>query len=262
MAIWRRIVNAIGGSVPDSETERVRFGGMTFIPGTESRIVAKANVRDEERILRSIRNAAKQADFVIVNAHSHDAAGRDPLQPPPAYIQEFVKKCLDAGADTYIIHGPHRLRGIEIYKGKPIFYSLGNFFFQNETIEPMPDDMYENFGIGNESLAGDLYDTRFKIDKMGRPTTGFPTSSIYYESVVAVPIFRGHKVVEIKLYPIDIRHKMPRPQRGTPRMADPALAKKIIDELTKMSEIFGTKIVFRDCIGVWKSGGAETDNEN
>lgn len=262
MAEWRKIVKALGGRLPDSEKAPVRFGRITFVPGAESKVIAKVNARDEERILRSIRNAARQANFVIVNAHSHDAGGRDPLKPPPAYIQEFVKKCLDAGADTYIIHGPHRLMGIEIYKGKPIFYSLGNFFFQNETIEPMPDDMYENFGIGNESLAADLYDTRFKIDKTGRPTTGFPTSSIYYESVIAVPVFRGHKVVEIKLYPIDIGHKMPRPQRGTPRMADPALAKKIIDELAKMSEIFGTRIVFKDGIGIWESGAVETDNEN
>ena len=41
---------------------------------------------------------------------------------------------IDAGADVVVGHGPHVLRGIEIYKGKPIFYSLANFMFQNETL--------------------------------------------------------------------------------------------------------------------------------
>ena len=37
-------------------------------------------------------------------------------------------------ADLAVDHGPHRLRGLELYKGKPIFYSLGNFFGQNELV--------------------------------------------------------------------------------------------------------------------------------
>lgn len=83
MAEWRKIVKALGGRLPDSKKAPVRFARITFVPGAESKVIAKVNARDEERILRSIRNAARQADFVIVNAHSHDAAGRDSLQPPP-----------------------------------------------------------------------------------------------------------------------------------------------------------------------------------
>ena len=79
------------------------------------------------------------------------------------------KKCIDAGATTYIIHGPHQLRGIDIYKGRPIFYSLGNFIFQNETIDPMPADYYEKYGLPDTALASDLYDARFK-----NGTSGFP----------------------------------------------------------------------------------------
>jgi len=78
------------------------------------------------------------------------------------------------GSRCLLISGPHKLRGVEIYKGKPIFYSLGNFFMQNETIEPMPDDMYESYGLGDTALAADFYDARAKLD----PKTGLPTS--YY----------------------------------------------------------------------------------
>jgi len=56
----------------------------------------------------------------------------------------------------------------------------------------------------------------------------------------------------MKLYPIDIGFKLGRPQKGVPRLADSKLAKKIIDDLAEMSKIFGTKIVFKDGIGVWE----------
>ena len=41
------------------------------------------------------------------------------------------------------MHGPHQLRGIEIHKGRPIFYSLGNFFFMVSTMQPLTRDEYE-----------------------------------------------------------------------------------------------------------------------
>ncbi len=255
MVDWRRIVESLGGDLPESSEEPVRFRRVTFVPGSESKIISEVNPRDEERILQSIRSASRQADFVIVNSHSHDPNNN--ILEPPDYIQEFAKKCVDAGADTFIIHGPHQLRGVEVYKGKPIFYSLGDFVLQLETIEPMPDEMYERFGLGHESLAGQLYDTRFKGD-----TVGFPSNPVWYESVVAVPVFRGHRMIEMKLYPIDIGHKLPRPQRGTPRMAQGALAEKIIDRLATLSEPFGTRIELENGIGVWRPGSSTTTNDD
>jgi hypothetical protein len=59
------------------------------------------NARDEERILRSIRSAAKQADFVIL--HSHDIVGSGELSPAPAHLRDFFKNCIDAGADMVAI---------------------------------------------------------------------------------------------------------------------------------------------------------------
>jgi poly-gamma-glutamate synthesis protein (capsule biosynthesis protein) len=134
---------------------------------------------------------------------------------------------------------------------------LGDFVLQLGTIEPMPDEMYERFGLGNDSQAGQLYDTRFKGD-----TVGFPSNSVWYESVVAVPVFRGHQLIAMKLYPIDIGHKLPRPQRGTPRLAEGALAEKIIDRLATLSEPFGTRIELENGIGVWRSDSSTTTNDD
>ena len=51
------------------------------------------------------------------------------------YQKNLAKIYIDAGADAVIGGHPHVLQGIEIYKGKPIFYSLGNFWFSSATRE-------------------------------------------------------------------------------------------------------------------------------
>jgi poly-gamma-glutamate capsule biosynthesis protein CapA/YwtB (metallophosphatase superfamily) len=255
MAELRKLAQETGEKAPESGP--VRFGGATFVPGPESRRISSVNERDANRILRSVRNAAKQADFVIVYSHSHDIEGTGEDAPAPAHLREFFKSVIDAGADVVFISGPHILRGIEIYRGKPIFYSIGNFFMQNETIEPMPADMYESFGLGNDALASDFYDARSKPDpKTGYPTAYHPARQEVWESALMVPTFRGHRAVEIRMYPVDLGFRVRRSQQGLPRLAEPELAKKIIDRLARMSQVYGTSIVYRGGIGVWTEEGS------
>jgi poly-gamma-glutamate synthesis protein (capsule biosynthesis protein) len=249
----RGIVKALGGRVPERADAPIRFGGNTFTLGPITKTIEKVNPIDEDRILRSVRHAARQADFVIVTSHSHEP-GNEFLEPP-AFLVEFIKKCIDAGADIYIVHGPHQLRGIEIYKGKPIFYSLGNFIFQNETNDNMPSDIYEQYGLGNAAMAADLNDVRFKGG-----TVGFPANPVWFESVVAVSTFRGHQLIDLKLYPIELGHGLPRSQRGTPRLADVESGRKIIERLAKLSASFGTRIVLQNGIGLWQSSATATSN--
>lgn len=237
---------ALGGTAP-AAGQPVRLLGATLHPGSANRTVTTVHPGDTARILREIRNAADQGDFVVVHGHSHEPGNS--ATAPDAWMREWVHACIDAGATTYMIHGPHQLRGIEIYKGRPIFYSLGNFVFQNETIDPMPWDNYEAHGLPHTALAKDLYDARFRGG-----TTGFPSNPVWYESVVAVPEFDGREVVEIKLYPIDLGQTRPRSQRGTPRLADEATGRKIIQRLADLSAPFGTVIRWEDGIGVWRKG--------
>ncbi len=199
--------------------------------------------RDRERILHEIRNATMLSDFVIVTSHTH---GGNKNVEPPVWQPGFAKECIDAGAITYISHGPHQLRGIEIYKGKPIFYSLGDFIFQNETIDPMPADHYERVGLPPDKLAGELYDKRSKGD-----TIGFPADSVWYESVIAVPTFSKGKLVDLKLYPVELNHKAPLSQRGTPRLVYGEVAEKVVKRLAELSEPFGCHIEYKGGIGTW-----------
>ncbi len=65
------------------------------------------------------------ADVVIVNMH----AGTEYTRHPNQNQIDFARAAIDAGADVVIGHHPHWIQDIETYKDKPIFYSLGNFVF-------------------------------------------------------------------------------------------------------------------------------------
>ena len=70
------------------------------------------------------------------------------------FIIPMARRWIDAGADAFVGHGPHTLRAIEIYKGKPIFYSLGNFFFTYSTIQKYGSEVYEALNLPESGHAG------------------------------------------------------------------------------------------------------------
>ena len=88
---------------------------------------------------------------------------------PAEFIPVFAREMIDAGADLVVGHGPHLLRGMEIYKGKPIFYSLGNFIGQNELVPKMPADAYERFRADPDLTPGQVYQKRTNNDTRRLP---------------------------------------------------------------------------------------------
>ena len=115
-----------------------------------------------------VRSAASLADIVIVSLHCHESGANRSV--PADFIPIFASAVVDAGADVFVGHGPHVLRGIEIYKGKPIFYSLSNFIFQNETLLRMPADSYEQYALDDDvAQPGDYLDARYDKDRRSFP---------------------------------------------------------------------------------------------
>ena len=84
-----------------------------------------ARIDDRARLERSIQNALLTSDFLVVAMH----AGREYTHQPNSQQITFARRAIDAGADMVIGAHPHWIQSIETYKGKPIFYSLGNFIF-------------------------------------------------------------------------------------------------------------------------------------
>jgi poly-gamma-glutamate capsule biosynthesis protein CapA/YwtB (metallophosphatase superfamily) len=77
-----------------------------------------------------------------------------------------------------VAHGPHRLRRIEVYRGKPIFYSLGNFSFMLPPMQPMPVDEFREFGLDPATTAD--------AEPLERRLKKSFDSHIGYESVLPV----------------------------------------------------------------------------
>ncbi len=78
----------------------------------------------KEAVREDIARMREQADLVIVHAHY----GRN-YKPPTRKQEKYSRMIIDAGADAVNGHHSHVAQGVEIYKGKPIVYSLGNFTF-------------------------------------------------------------------------------------------------------------------------------------
>lgn len=128
--------------VNESYNEGFYFG----VADTPS-IVMIPNQWDIERILKQVKEAKKQADLVLVAHHNAASEGLRDWFKPSSFIPPFAKAYIDAGADAYIGHGWHRELGLEIYKNKPIFYSVGNFFVQHNFKKAVPVDTYEGKGL-------------------------------------------------------------------------------------------------------------------
>jgi poly-gamma-glutamate synthesis protein (capsule biosynthesis protein) len=220
------LVALASGSIPK--------GGMATStqPGVDELRLDTTNVpnpEDSKRILDSIREASKKADLVIVYQHNHvfdkpfgemyTEGLPDRMRPAP-WLVKWVHAEIDAGADLIVMHGAPNLHGIEIYKGKTIFYDLGNFFF-------------------NAPL------TMWTLQE-----------PMNWESVVATLTFKGKSVESIKLKPIVmnfIGEGQPEAHdpyknnqfidtRGLPSPAKGLQAKDILERVAELSQPFGTKV--------------------
>ncbi len=219
--------------------------GNWFEKGEKAGVRTEANKKDMDEINAVIRNAKKLADYVIVTIHAHEQKG--PREIPADFIGEFARSTIDAGADVFVGHGPHVLRGIEMYNGKPILYSLGDFMFQNETLLRLPADNYDRYNLADDAHVADFNNARYDGGK-----TGFPALPEIWEAVIAVPNFNGQDLSELALYPITLGHGLPEQIRGRPLFAKGELANKILNDLVERSTPYGVEIENRDGVGFVK----------
>jgi len=128
----KSIFEGVGASMaigPISENEAVigvevyrgSVDGVRFVGSDKPEYHTEPYEPDLKGNVRSIKEAMRQADVVLVSHHGHQDDGSD-RHKPAKFIETYARACIDAGADAFLSHGAHVLRGIEIYKGKPILY--------------------------------------------------------------------------------------------------------------------------------------------
>lgn len=217
--------------------EELRFLGATFRAGEKPGATTEPDPKDLKEITASIHEARRQTDWVVVSIHAHEGAPGDREQPA-GFLVTFAHAAIDAGADLFVGHGPHLLRGIEIYKGKPIFYSLANFIFENDLVRFQPQENYDQYNLPLTATPSEFYDARSAND-----TRSFPADKKIWESVEAEAIFNNKReLTEIDLYPISLGFGASRTHRGRPLPASGELASAILDRIAKLSSAYGTKV--------------------
>ena len=92
-----------------------------------------------EKMAEAVKEAKQKTDFVIISMH----AGIEYTDKPNDSQVNFAHAAIDAGADLVIGHHPHVVQTMEKYKGKYIFYSLGNFVFD----QPQSQETKEGLAI-------------------------------------------------------------------------------------------------------------------
>jgi len=243
-------------SLPEVHQEPDSYHFLTnkFVAGDKPGPHTRPNKGDIEGNLASIKDAEKQADWVLVTLHAHEGRPGDD-ERPAEFVETFARACIDAGAHCFIGHGHHAMRGIEIREGRPIFYGLGNFIFQNETVYKMPADFYERYKLDPYSGAvSDVYDARQRAP----PRPGYPVhkwfteDEKYWRSVLPMMEFEGERLRELRLYPVELGQGKPRSQRGRPMMAEGELGEQILGVIKDLSKPYGTEITIRDNVGTVK----------
>jgi len=195
---------------------------------------------DRDEILKSIRATKQMTDFVIATIHAHEPGNWS--EEPADFLPELAHAAIDAGADQFVGHGPHQLRGIEVYNGKPIFYSLGDFVFQLDLLQPVARDLYEQFKMDPAASSDADFNAMWNARTFG--------GDVWYQSVVATTKWDGGRVSEIRLYPIDLNYGARGANRGVPRLASPGVARTILERLQRLSKPFGTTIAIEQNVGV------------
>ncbi|MDQ7092639.1 CapA family protein [Desulfosporosinus sp. PR] len=234
----------INKRITNQAEEIFKFGDQLFEIG-EPGTYTKLDEMDEKRIRKSIKEAQRQADIVLVSCHSHEMKGSAKEQLAD-FQREFAHMCIDEGAHAYIGHGPHVLRGIEIYKERPIFHGLGDFFYQCELIEKAPTEFYEKFGnLSSDQCTADGYDYRIASGGiLGE------TNPKFFESIIASFDVIDGNVQNIVIYPVSLGFNRHRSRKGSPGCASAEDGERILAEMRELSVEFGTRIRIENGVGI------------
>ncbi len=228
---------------PAADATDVVFGEQTYRLSEKSGVSYDMELYDHAALLKSVRDAKTQSDLVVFTIHAHESTTGmdDDTPPPPDFLITLFRNCVDAGADVIMGGGPHSLRGIEIYKGKPIFYGLGVFFIKGE-IKVLQETALRVFP-DSTGRAPPPRPAERSVRAGGNPAS-------WYDGIVAITDFENGKPVAVRLFPLDVGNTYDTARRGNPHLADLATAQRILSELQRNSAPFGTRIEIRGSVGV------------
>jgi poly-gamma-glutamate synthesis protein (capsule biosynthesis protein) len=207
------------------------IGDITFSCGEQAKFIQKIKQADLDRVAKSIYEAQLQADYIVISVHSHQLEGFE-KENPSGFLQEFAHFCIDKGAHAVVGHGPHLLRPVEIYKQRPIFYSLGDFVLQLYNVAFAPDEFYSQYGLTTQNTVHELLKKRSQ-----NFTVGLMADKRMFTTIIPYWEMEDGKLTKLTLYPILLSMDGNKSEIGLPRLCnDPDL----LQDFVARSEKFGT----------------------
>lgn len=241
-----------GGLVGRRPTgDELLFRGRRFRVGDKPDTIYQINAEDQADIIRSVRQAKQQSNFLVVSVHNHEEPNCEqpvqsgdgsawPCLAPPDFLRTMAHAVIDNGADAFVGHGPHVLQGIEIYKGRPIFYSLGNLFASLAGVTKLRDAIPTAMDATRQTEA-EYLEGMWSL---------YEQDSTIFQTVIALSRYRGNRLAEIRLHPVDLGQHRRQADRGAPETPSPTVARQILERLQRLSAPFGTKISIEGNIGI------------
>ena len=220
------------------------LGEMEFVLGDECKVINTINKKDLDRVKKAIFEAQLQADYIMVSVHCHQIDGKS-KEEVPEILSEFAHFCIDNGANAVLGHGPHLLRPIEVYKNRPIFYSLGDFVLQLYSISVAPEDFYAKQGLTSDDTVHELLAKR-----SNNFTRGLMAQKVMNEAVI--PYWETDEngdLTYLELLPVELSMGGKKSDEGLPFIAKDT---SFMDRLAKISEPYGTKIKMEGNVAVCK----------
>lgn len=222
--------------------DRFTLLGTSIKKGTETSVTLVPNAVDLEGILAEVARARAAAEIVVLSVHSHEPSNDS--DKPADLFRRLAHQAIDAGAQLVVGHGPHRLRGVEVYMGGAILYSVGDFLYWPDGSQTPPKDAYDA-GLDMYSLAMGM--------SVRPPTAGGAEADgpAFPEGLVAVATFDGGALRSLGLHPVDFGgNDLPAVRQGVPRRPAPARAVTILDRLARLSQEYDTTVRIESGVGV------------
>ncbi len=189
----------------------------------------------------AIRSGKQNGDFLIAAIHSHECSiGCDDSRKaelPAAFLRGVAHGAIDSGADMFVTTGIHNLGPIEIYRGRPIFYGLGNFFWSDIQL-PLPHDLYQE----NAALLAGVYAHPERVspyDLSAALNAKSFANSFTFQSVIAKSTFVHNRLANITLYALDLGYGRKLTTSGIPELADPSTARTIFARIVAATRQYG-----------------------
>jgi len=187
-------------------------------PGTPAKTITIPDHRDFSAMLDCVKKAKEEADLVVVSFHwgvhfTYDLA---------IYQPELAYAAIDAGADLILGTHPHCLQAIDVYKGKYIFYSLGNFAFEQEPISHRGVAQYLSFyGLPTDSELPQ-----------------HPHPKHCRKTMMAKIVIKNKEIISASILPVYFNSNV----QPEPLSANSPMHKEIVDQLNKLCSEIGTHL--------------------